>query len=197
MPDYYTPWEPLEEKRVPEAMQDAHDAIGAPEKIRVFANTLYEVIAVQEGTTLIHLSLKRYDRQAITNWRHMQQMKNEVCGEEAEGLQLFPAESRLVDNANQYHLWVVPGPDAEDFGWRSMGENDQDIIPLPRDGHRPMIGWDERMVTADEDVRDYNALPGPGRQEPWQPGLTTGRTIEQTDEERAKVRSGIDIVGGL
>ena len=27
-------------------------------------------------------------------------------GEENEGVELYPAESRLVDGANQFHLWV-------------------------------------------------------------------------------------------
>jgi hypothetical protein len=37
-------------------------------------------------------------------------VKNELVGEECEGLQLFPAESRLVDSSNQYHLYVIEKP---------------------------------------------------------------------------------------
>ena len=29
-----------------------------------------------------------------------------IVGEEHEGFEVYPAESRLVDTANQYHLWV-------------------------------------------------------------------------------------------
>jgi len=39
----------------------------------------------------------------------MQEIKNQICGCEAEGVELYPAESRLVDQANQYHIWVLNG----------------------------------------------------------------------------------------
>lgn len=57
---------------------------------------------------LIWLSIKRLDKQPIHDWRHLQQIKNELVGPEAEAIELYPAESRLVDTANQYHLWVIP-----------------------------------------------------------------------------------------
>lgn len=55
---------------------------------------------------VIHLSIKRLDREPITDWRHKQEIKNMIVGPEFEGVELFPAESRCVDTANQYHLWV-------------------------------------------------------------------------------------------
>lgn len=53
-----------------------------------------------------HLSIKRNDREPIREWRDLQRIKNELCGPEAEAVELFPAESRLTDEANQFHLWV-------------------------------------------------------------------------------------------
>jgi hypothetical protein len=47
------------------------------------------------------------DKEAIRDWRHFQRIKNEIVGPENEAVELFPAESRLVDGANQYHLWVL------------------------------------------------------------------------------------------
>jgi hypothetical protein len=55
---------------------------------------------------MVHLSIRRNDRRPVTNWRDLQKIKNELVGPECEGVQIFPAESRLVDNANQYHLYV-------------------------------------------------------------------------------------------
>lgn len=52
------------------------------------------------------LSIKRRDRAPIHDWRELQQVKNAIVGDEHEGIELYPAESRLVDAANQYHLWV-------------------------------------------------------------------------------------------
>jgi hypothetical protein len=59
-----------------------------------------------------HLSIKRLDKEPIRDWRDMQRIKNELVGPECEGCELYPAESRVVDLANQFHMWVfsVPGP---------------------------------------------------------------------------------------
>src|SRR5436305_747972 len=54
----------------------------------------------------VWLSIKRRDKQPIRNWRDLQRIKNELCGPECEGVELFPSESRLVDSANQYHMTV-------------------------------------------------------------------------------------------
>jgi hypothetical protein len=57
-----------------------------------------------------HLSIKRNDRGPIHDWRDFQIIKNTFCGDDAEGIEIYPAESRLVDTSNQYHLWVfAPG----------------------------------------------------------------------------------------
>lgn len=55
-----------------------------------------------------HLSIKRNDRGPEIPWRHLQRIKSELAGDETEAFELFPAESRLVDTANQRWLWCVP-----------------------------------------------------------------------------------------
>lgn len=54
-----------------------------------------------------HLSIKRRDREPIdeNRWRILQHIKNTLLGEEHEAVEVYPAESRLVDTANQVHLW--------------------------------------------------------------------------------------------
>ena len=52
------------------------------------------------------LSIKRRDREVIRDWRELQAIKNAILGPEHEGFELYPAESRLVDTANQFHLFV-------------------------------------------------------------------------------------------
>lgn len=54
---------------------------------------------------LVHLSIKRIDRKPLRDWRALQAIKNQLLGEQCEAVELFPAEARLADNANQYHLW--------------------------------------------------------------------------------------------
>ena len=61
-----------------------------------------------EGMLVTHLSIKRHDNEPCTDWRDFQEIKNQICGPEREGMQIHPAESRLVDGANQFHLWVLP-----------------------------------------------------------------------------------------
>ena len=55
---------------------------------------------------LTYLSIKRLDKKPINDWQLFQDIKNEICGKEAEAIQMYPAESRLVNTANQYHLFV-------------------------------------------------------------------------------------------
>lgn len=64
-----------------------------------------EIAEGMEGK-FIHLSIKRNDKEPVHDWRDLQTIKNELIGEENEALEIFPAESRLVDMSNQYHLWV-------------------------------------------------------------------------------------------
>ena len=127
---------------------------GAP-SVRVYQNDKYQVIRRDNESGITWLSIKRHDRRPIRDWRHLQQIKNEVCGPEREAAELFPAESRLADSANEYHLWVVP-----------------EGVAFP-------FGFEEGLVTNDEQVEIYNEGSEngdhKGRQRPWEPGLTTGR----------------------
>lgn len=54
-----------------------------------------------------HLSIKRRDKAPIHDWRDLQAIKNQLVGPEFEAVELYPAEARVVDSANQYHLWTV------------------------------------------------------------------------------------------
>lgn len=59
---------------------------------------------------VIQLSIRRLDRGPARDWRHFQLIKNQLAGPELEAVELYPAESRLVDSANQFHLWCVMDP---------------------------------------------------------------------------------------
>lgn len=108
-----------------------------------YRNNLYQVAVRRiEGTAgspgMIHLSIKRLDQNPVRDWRHLQRIKNELVGEEYEGVELYPAESRLADSANQYHVWVVDDPS---FRW-GFGFGDRLVSNKARDGtgavQRPM-----------------------------------------------------------
>ena len=157
-------WRPLRRIEVPPHMRDLSMTRGTSIN-ELWTNDTYEVmVSYLDGKSPDsgwHLSIKRYDRAAVRNWRHFQQMKNEICGDMCEGLELFPSEGRLADNANQYHLWVMP-----------LGE------PIP-------IGFEGGMTIMDpDDVDQLNRNGGKGRQEPRQPGLTVGDGMEQAQREQ-------------
>lgn len=95
---------------------------------KVWLNNLYQVniapVEQQDGwPPMLHVSIKRRDKAPIRDWRVLQQIKNLLVGPENEAIELYPAESRLVDTANQYHLWALSTP-----------------------GNRFPIGWMERLV---------------------------------------------------
>ena len=77
---------------------------------KIFVNSLYQVAVYNNSPDIIWLSIKRRDKSPAKDWRHFQRIKNELVGAEHEAMEIYPAESRLVDTANQYHLWVFKDP---------------------------------------------------------------------------------------
>lgn len=78
---------------------------------RVWINDRYQVALseaerVDDLPEILHLSIKRRDRAPIHDWRDLQAIKNALTDPEFEGVEIYPAESRRVDAANQFHLWV-------------------------------------------------------------------------------------------
>lgn len=116
---------------VEQVMDGSRISVTAAEKIirelkaaRVFENSRYLVIVRQlagNGTNpdMVWLSIKRHDQQPIHDWRDLQRIKTELVGAECEGVELYPAESRMLDAANQFHLWVFADPEFQfPFGFK-------------------------------------------------------------------------------
>lgn len=89
-----------------------------------YENDVYRV-EIRSQAPFLHLCIRRHDGANRTNWREFQQIKNELVGPEHEAIELFPAESRLVDTANEYHLWVHSAPD---FRF-AVGFGDRVVMP--------------------------------------------------------------------
>ena len=101
----------------------------------VYLNDIYEVWVYKNKMAdfLVHnelfkgkctyLSIKRRDKKAIHDWRHFQQIKNQLVGEEVEAIEIYPAESRLHDHANQFHLFCYPVGTKVKFGWNFRDVN--------------------------------------------------------------------------
>ena len=87
---------------------------------------------------MYHLSIKRNDKKPFRDWRSLQEIKNLLIGPEHEGVELFPAESRLVDSANQYHLYVFKSPGMKlPFGWTTRFVDDEFDPRFPGSHQRP------------------------------------------------------------
>ena len=97
----------------------AHEAMRG----QVYLNDKYQVIRNEISNGMVHLSIKLINKSHEHDWREYQQIKNELIGEECEAMEIYPAESRLVDAANQFHIW----------GW---------LDPI----YRIPVGFQERLV---------------------------------------------------
>jgi hypothetical protein len=85
----------------------------AQEQALVYLSKTYQVeknFVTIMGADGWHLSIKRRDKKPIHDWRDLQEIKNDLIGPENEGIEIYPAESRKVDTANQFHLWVMADP---------------------------------------------------------------------------------------
>lgn len=120
-----SPWSPLRRTEYSsetlERVRETYGIAAAEQLARseVYQNDRYEVAlyrtppvpgAPDDAPNLVHLSVKRRDRAAVHDWRDLQRIKNELLGPEHEAVELYPAESRLVDAANQFHLWGFDDP---------------------------------------------------------------------------------------
>lgn len=96
-----------------EAHKIAEDAMKREEQAEVWASRQYTVLCYRDTKVgdgwppMDWLSIRRDDREPVRDWRHMQAIKNQLCGEDREGVELYPNADRLVDTANQFHLWVL------------------------------------------------------------------------------------------
>ena len=119
------PYDEWQEAFVPPDKMALLRAIEA-EPDKVWRNSRYQVLVRKVGNEAkgegwpetIWLSIKRRDKEPIHDWRDLQRIKNDLVGPEHEAVELYPAESRVVDTANQYHLWVFADPKVRvPLGW--------------------------------------------------------------------------------
>jgi len=92
----------------------------------LYENDLY-LVQLFSRPPFFQLNIRRRDGQPCKDWRHFQQIKNEIMGPQCEAVELFPAEDRLIDTGNEYHLWGYAQPD-----------------------HRFPFGFDRRVVLSEE-----------------------------------------------
>jgi hypothetical protein len=102
--------------------------------VGVFVNDWYQVTMYEDAGpdgAVNWLVIRRRDSAPVHDWRHLQQIKNDLCGPEREGIEIYPAESRLVDTANQYHMYVFPSGARVPFGYL-----EREVSDAPHEGNR-------------------------------------------------------------
>lgn len=105
----WTPWEDWTDRaRDTHAMRTARAPSGLE---RFWQNGLYSVQQFTKASAwgpITLLMVRRNDEGPIRSWSDMQRIKNELVGEDRVAVEVFPAERDLIDQANMYHLWVLP-----------------------------------------------------------------------------------------
>lgn len=138
----------------------------------VYVNDVYEVWKYKaevhaDWPAMWHLSIKRrFTKEVIRDWRHLQRIKNELIGPEHEAVEIFPAESRLMDTSNQYHLWVLADPTL--------------AFPFGTYGRAIVSGG-----TFDDGARQRPFEPGTEPADAISPAEAARRLAEQRDKETA------------
>lgn len=100
----------VSEDQLEKAMAQCNEAeiwVNDTYQVSIFRETELMPISWEKGwPKMVHLSIKRKDIEPVHDWRDLWAIKNCLIGPKNEGMELYPAEDRLVDGANQYHLWV-------------------------------------------------------------------------------------------
>lgn len=137
------PWQPMK-RAVLTPMRPAARALLGDKDVpqEIWMNDRYTVIVYEHPNGVRQLSIRRNDREWPRDWRHFQRIKNEICGPELEAVELYPRESRLVDGANQFHLWVLPAGVDVPLGYfppeRSVSDGDEPELQHVGGRQRPL-----------------------------------------------------------
>lgn len=100
---------------------EAKRAVKNVKEERILLSSGYQVNVIELGNehdqwrNLTWLSIKRRDKRPILDRQVLRELKEVLGGPDSEGYELYPAESRLVDTANQYHLYLTQGPTPQAF----------------------------------------------------------------------------------
>jgi hypothetical protein len=113
-------------------LQDYND------RCRFYANDIYQIAVEEYHPGCLHLNIRRRDGGMVKDWRHFQQIKNEIAGPEREAVELYPAESRKVDTTNKWHLWVQPEGVQVNVGWSQRDVSYDEHRDVPGMRQRPL-----------------------------------------------------------
>jgi len=80
----------------------------AAEFTTVYRNRVFSVL-VRDAGTAVHMAVSSLS-QIRPTWHEMQRIKDELAGEDATAVEVYPPRREVVDDADMFHLWVLPAP---------------------------------------------------------------------------------------
>ena len=69
-----------------------------------------------KGPAIMAMIQNHFNTPIKNHWRVIQEIKNEIFGDEVTAIEYYPAQKDVVDMANIYWIWIF---------------NDPDVLPLP------------------------------------------------------------------
>jgi hypothetical protein len=76
------------------------------ERVVEYANKRYGVCVVwSDDHSSCRIMVTNSDQSARRDWRDFQRIKNEICGEDWFGYEVYPPESDAVDPSNAFFIW--------------------------------------------------------------------------------------------
>jgi hypothetical protein len=121
------------------------------ETVELWANDLYQVeVERNAAEASARINIRRRDGFVGRDWRHFQQIKNEVVGAECEAVELYPAETRLVDTSNKFTLFACLDPTFRfPFGWTKRDVRAPEVNDVAGMRQRPLMQFDRRACDRD------------------------------------------------
>lgn len=74
----------------------------------VHKNRIFSVLEITHPS-VIQLSIASLSGERPT-WHEMQRIKDEIAGPEKTAVEVYPPHDQIVDGADMFHIWVLPGP---------------------------------------------------------------------------------------
>lgn len=71
-------------------------------------NRVFSVLDRMDSSGARHLAVTSLSGVRPT-WREMQRIKDEIAGANATAIEVYPPHAEIVDAADMFHIWVLPG----------------------------------------------------------------------------------------
>lgn len=86
----------------------AKDSLAKVSSDVIWLSPVYQV-NISENSRSLSLSIKRLNKAPLFNRDHLVDLADHFCRDrKVTPVELYPTEQRVVDTANQYHVWFVP-----------------------------------------------------------------------------------------